>query len=52
MLEDCRMLLCSGIGQSPSLKLQRAGIIPLIRKGDIGERLVESVRYFRYFVNR
>jgi nitrogen fixation protein NifB len=49
MLQDCRLLLCSGIGKAPSLKLMQAGIVPLIRKGPIDEQLLENVRYLSYF---
>ncbi|MBW4082655.1 nitrogenase cofactor biosynthesis protein NifB [Paenibacillus sp. S150] len=49
MLKDCRLLLCSGIGEAPARKLQQAGITPLIRKGSINEQLLESARYLKYF---
>ncbi|MCL6457586.1 MAG: nitrogenase cofactor biosynthesis protein NifB [Gorillibacterium sp.] len=49
MLKDCKMILCSGIGSSPGKELQKAGIIPLIRKGDIDEQLLECTRYLGYF---
>lgn len=51
MLQDCKLLLCSGIGSAPSQKLQIAGIIPLIRKGEIKEQLLESVRYYNMICN-
>lgn len=49
LLRDCKLLLCSGIGRSPVERLQKAGIIPLIRKGDIAGNLTEGVRYWNYF---
>lgn len=49
LLADCRLLLSSGIGPKPLERLQNAGIIPLVRKGDIEENLVECVRLLNYF---
>lgn len=49
MLADCEILLCSGIGESPSLKLKEKGIVTLVRKGDIDELLLESVKFHQYF---
>ncbi|AIQ12498.1 nitrogen fixation protein NifB [Paenibacillus durus] len=49
MLKDCKMLLCSGIGKGPSERLRQAGIIPLIKKGNIDEQLLENARYMGYF---
>lgn len=49
MLEDCQVLLCSGIGKSPEGKLKEKGIVTLIRKGDIDELLQESAKFYLYF---
>lgn len=49
LLGDCRMLLCSGIGDAPRAALNQAGILPLVRKGEIEEQVLESVKYNRYF---
>ncbi|MDF2926218.1 MAG: nitrogenase cofactor biosynthesis protein NifB [Paenibacillaceae bacterium] len=49
MLADCQVLLCSGIGESPSLKLKEKGIVTLTRKGEIEELLLESARFYLYF---
>jgi nitrogen fixation protein NifB len=49
MLKDCSLLLCSGIGEAPAGKLRQAGIIPLVRTGDIDGQLLESTRYLQYF---
>lgn len=49
LLQDCQLMLCSGIGAKPQERLQRAGIIPLVRKGDIEAELVESVRLMNLF---
>lgn len=49
MLKDCSLLLCSGIGEAPARELRQSGVIPLVRKGDINEQLLESTRYLQYF---
>ncbi|WP_438446510.1 nitrogenase cofactor biosynthesis protein NifB [Gorillibacterium sp. sgz5001074] len=49
MLSDCKVLLCSGIGESPMRLLKEKGIVTLTRKGDIEELLIESARYQHYF---
>lgn len=49
MLADCQILLCSGIGQSPSAKLKEKGIVTLTRKGDMEELLIESAKFYLYF---
>ncbi|MDF2935758.1 MAG: nitrogen fixation protein NifB [Paenibacillaceae bacterium] len=50
LLADCRLLLSSGIGPKPQERLQKAGIIPLVRKGPIEENAVECVRLMKYFL--
>ncbi|WP_058304221.1 nitrogenase cofactor biosynthesis protein NifB [Gorillibacterium timonense] len=49
LVKDCELLLCSGIGPHPAENLQRAGVLPLVRKGAIQEQLVESARLYRLF---
>nr|BAH24183.1 NifB protein [Paenibacillus abekawaensis] len=51
ILSDCRILLCSGIGEGPKIHLNKRGILPLVRKGDIREAILESVKYSSYFEN-
>ncbi|SEU18390.1 nitrogenase cofactor biosynthesis protein NifB [Paenibacillus sp. NFR01] len=51
ILGDCRILLCSGIGEGPRAALNKAGVLPLVRKGDITEAILESVKYSSYFEN-
>lgn len=49
ILSDCRILLSSGIGDAPRATLNKAGILPLVRKGGIQEAILESVKYGSYF---
>lgn len=49
MLKDCGLLLCSGIGKAPASKLQHAGILPIVCKGDIEQQLKQNVRFLNYF---
>ncbi|WP_038595971.1 nitrogenase cofactor biosynthesis protein NifB [Paenibacillus sabinae] len=49
LLRDCRILLCSGIGEYPQEKLRQADIMAITRKGGIQELLAECGRYYRYF---
>ncbi|MCE3202913.1 nitrogenase cofactor biosynthesis protein NifB [Paenibacillus sonchi] len=51
IVSDCRILLCSGIGDSPRASLNKAGVLPLVRKGGIQEAILESVKYSSYFEN-
>lgn len=51
ILSDCRILLCSGIGDAPRASLNKAGVLPLVRKGGIQEAILESVKYSSYFEN-
>ncbi|RCX21596.1 nitrogen fixation protein NifB [Fontibacillus phaseoli] len=51
ILGDCQILLCSGIGDHPRKQLQRAGIVPIVRKGDAENLILESSRYSHYFQN-
>ncbi len=51
ILSDCRIFLCSGIGDVPRASLNKAGILPLVRKGEIQEVILESVKYSSYFEN-
>ncbi|WP_342437039.1 nitrogenase cofactor biosynthesis protein NifB [Paenibacillus sp. FSL L8-0436] len=51
ILSDCRILLCSGIGEGPRVSLNKAGVLPLVRKGGIQEAILESVKYSSYFEN-
>lgn len=51
ILKDCRILLCSGIGDAPRASLNKIGVLPLVRKGDIQEAILESVKYSSYFEN-
>ncbi|WP_340025487.1 nitrogenase cofactor biosynthesis protein NifB [Paenibacillus sp. FSL K6-1096] len=51
ILSDCRILLCSGIGDAPKTSLNQAGVLPLVRKGGIREAILESVKYSSYFEN-
>ena len=51
ILSDCRIFLCSGIGDVPRGSLNKAGILPLVRKGEIQEVILESVKYSSYFEN-
>lgn len=51
ILKDCHMLLCSGIGDHPRKQLQRAGIVPIVRKGDAEQLILENSRYSYYFQN-
>lgn len=51
ILSDCRILLCSGIGEAPRATLNKLGILPLVRKGGIEEMILESVKYSSYFEN-
>ncbi|MDT3429093.1 putative Fe-Mo cluster-binding NifX family protein, partial [Paenibacillus forsythiae] len=51
ILSDCRILLSSGIGDAPRAALNRAGVLPLVRKGGIQEAILESVKYGSYFEN-
>ena len=49
ILSDCRILLCSGIGDGPRASLNKIGVLPLVRKGGIQEAILESVKYSSYF---
>ncbi|SEP03412.1 nitrogen fixation protein NifB [Paenibacillus sophorae] len=49
MLKDCALLLCSGIGKAPASKLQYAGIMPIVCKGEIDTQLKKNVKYLNYF---
>ncbi|MEK4514201.1 nitrogenase cofactor biosynthesis protein NifB [Paenibacillus sp. FSL H8-0122] len=49
ILSDCRILLCSGIGEAPRASLNQSGVLPLVRKGGIQEAILESVKYSSYF---
>lgn len=49
MLADCQLLLCSGIGGPPNLRLKEKGIVSLVRKGEIEDLLLESAKYYFYF---
>lgn len=49
ILSDCRILLCSGIGEAPRASLNTNGVLPLVRKGGIQEAILESVKYSSYF---
>ncbi|WP_310551371.1 nitrogenase cofactor biosynthesis protein NifB [Paenibacillus glufosinatiresistens] len=49
LLGDCRILLSSGIGDAPKAALNRAGILPLVRKGEIAAEILDSVKYSSYF---
>lgn len=51
IVSDCRILLCSGIGEGPRASLNKAGVLPLVRKGGIREAILESVKYSAYFEN-
>lgn len=51
ILSDCRILLCSGIGDAPRASLNKVGVLPLVRKGGIQEAILESVKYNSYFEN-
>ncbi|QSF44173.1 nitrogenase cofactor biosynthesis protein NifB [Paenibacillus tianjinensis] len=51
ILNDCRILLCSGIGDGPRASLNKIGVLPLVRKGGIQEAILESVKYSSYFEN-
>ncbi|WP_342562724.1 nitrogenase cofactor biosynthesis protein NifB [Paenibacillus sp. FSL R7-0345] len=51
ILSDCRLLLCSGIGDGPRTSLNKTGVLPLVRKGGIQEAILESVKYSSYFEN-
>lgn len=51
ILSDCRILLCSGIGDGPRASLNKIGVLPLVRKGGIQEAILESVKYSSYFEN-
>jgi nitrogen fixation protein NifB len=51
ILSDCRILLCSGIGDAPRASLNKIGVLPLVRKGGIQEAILESVKYSSYFEN-
>lgn len=51
ILKDCRILLCSGIGDAPRASLNKVGVLPLVRKGDVQEAILESVKYSSYFEN-
>lgn len=51
ILKDCQILLCSGIGDAPRASLNKAGVLPLVRKGQIQEAILESVKYSSYFEN-
>lgn len=49
ILSDCRILLCSGIGEAPRASLNTIGVLPLVRKGGIQEAILDSVKYSSYF---
>ncbi|MEK3879658.1 nitrogenase cofactor biosynthesis protein NifB [Paenibacillus sp. FSL M7-0420] len=49
ILSDCRILLCSGIGEAPRASLNKIGVLPLVRNGGIQEAILESVKYSSYF---
>ncbi|MBT2290282.1 nitrogenase cofactor biosynthesis protein NifB [Paenibacillus albidus] len=51
ILQDCPILLCSGIGGIPRARLGAAGVLALVRKGGITEAILESVKYSSYFAN-
>ncbi|QWU17217.1 nitrogen fixation protein NifB [Paenibacillus sophorae] len=51
ILSDCRILLSSGIGDAPRAVLNKAGVLPLVRKGGIQEAILESVKFGSYFEN-
>lgn len=51
ILQDCQILLCSGIGDVPRASLNKAGVLPLVRKGEIQDAILESVKISSYFEN-
>lgn len=51
ILQDCQILLCSGIGDVPRASLNKAGVLPLVRKGEIQDVILESVKISSYFEN-
>ncbi len=51
ILQDCQILLCSGIGDVPRASLNKAGVLPLVRKGEIQDAILESVKFSSYFKN-
>ncbi|NQX45799.1 nitrogenase cofactor biosynthesis protein NifB [Paenibacillus tritici] len=51
ILSDCRILLCSGIGDAPRASLNQSGVLPLVRQGGIQVAILESVKYSSYFEN-
>lgn len=51
ILQDCQILLCSGIGDVPRASLNKAGVLPLVRKGEIQDAILESVKFSSYFEN-
>lgn len=48
-LQDCSILLSSGIGEEPAKVLRKAGIVPVISKEPIEEALRSAVKYGGYF---
>ncbi|MMZ69979.1 hypothetical protein D1872_329200 [compost metagenome] len=42
------MLFSSGIGKAPEVSLKAAGIIPIVKKGNIEELILEYAKYQRY----
>ncbi|MNP81802.1 hypothetical protein D3C76_1802620 [compost metagenome] len=42
------MLFSSGIGKAPDVRLKAAGIIPIVKKGNIEELILEYAKYQRY----
>ncbi|MNW38037.1 FeMo cofactor biosynthesis protein NifB [compost metagenome] len=47
-LQDCSVLFSSGIGKAPEAGLKAAGIIPIVKKGNIEELILEYAKYQRY----
>lgn len=49
MLADCDILLSAGIGEHPSQLLREVGIVPIVKKGEIEQELLETAKFYRYF---
>lgn len=49
MLADCDILLSAGVGEHPSQLLREAGIVPIVKKGEIEQELLETAKFYRYF---
>lgn len=48
IVQDCALLLSSGIGDAPKEVLQEHGVLPIVCGGEIETSVLENVKFLRY----